>query len=67
MEKCQVDFLIKISIITLLLVDANHKTFEVLTSTSFSATSAQYQQDYDERTYYPNIEKHLYPLYIRYI
>lgn len=37
------------------------------TSTSFSATSAQYQQDYDETTYYPNIEKHLYPLYIRYI
>lgn len=37
------------------------------TSTSFSATSAQYQQNYDETTYYPNIEKHLYPLYIRYI
>lgn len=37
------------------------------TSTSFFATSAQYQQNYDETTYYPNIEKHLYPLYIRYI
>lgn len=37
------------------------------TSRVFSATSAQYNENMDEQTYYPNIEKHLYPLYIRYI
>lgn len=37
------------------------------TSTSFSATSAQFTYDPDGTTRYPNIEKHIYPLYIRYI
>lgn len=37
------------------------------TSRVFFATSAQYNENMDEQTYYPNIEKHLYPLYIRYI
>lgn len=37
------------------------------TSVSFNATSAKYAYDYDEQFYYSNIEKHLYPLYIRYI
>ena len=37
------------------------------TSASFSASSAQYAYDPDGTTRYPNIEKHIYPLYIRYI
>ena len=37
-------------------------------STSFSGLSGQYAHDeYDTGGHYPNIEKHLYPLYIRYI
>lgn len=37
-------------------------------SVSFNGLSGQYQyEEYSEGIYYPNIEKHLYPLYIRYI
>lgn len=37
------------------------------TSKTFYGTSAQYAYDMGKETYYSNIEKHLYPLYIRYI
>lgn len=48
-------------------VETEYQDTSKNTSTSFSATSAQSIYDPDGTTWYPNIEKHIYPLYIRYI
>ena len=48
-------------------VETEYQNKSKNTSASFSVSSAQYAYDPDGTTNYPNIEKHIYPLYIRYI